>query len=130
MSSPEDFSADLRAFIHGRISSVEQISILILLQASPDRAWTIAGISQDLRSTDASVRKRLDDLCAAGVLVQSASAPNLFRYHPASSEVGALIVELIAAYRSRPNRVIDAIYSKPAETVRAFSDAFKLKKDK
>jgi hypothetical protein len=109
MSTPAELPPQLVSFIRERITSVEQVSILALFHSSPARAWTVNEISRDLRSTEVSVAKRLDDLYAAGVLAPAKDVPGRHRYFPPSEEMGKQISKLVEAYLSRPNRVIAVI---------------------
>jgi len=125
----EDLPAGVRDFVVKRLNSVEQVAVLILLAEAPGRDWSVADVSRELRSTEGAITRRLEDLRTAGVLA-SAPAAGRVRWEPASDDMAAAVRELIAAYRSRPNRVIELIYSKPPEAILAFAEAFKLKKEK
>jgi len=125
----DDLPAGVSDFIHKHLSSVEQIAVLILLRDDPSRAWTIDLIASELRSSPVAIERRLADLERTGVLVPRQTASEV-RYAPTSSETSEAVTSLIETYRARPDRVIEAIYTKAPDALTAFADAFKLKKDK
>lgn len=119
---------EIKKFILDNITSVEQISILLLLQQNPQKNWTTAKISEELRSADLAIKKRLEDLYAAGVLKKTTGVE--FTYNPASEKIKSLVANLIEVYQKRPTWVIDLIYSRPIDAIQAFSEAFKIRREK
>ena len=123
----DELSASVLEIVSAHINSVEQIAVLRLLRSEPNRAWSVDAISAELRSATSSIRRRLDDLYAEGVLAHTGDE---VRFAPASSAMAEAIEQLLEAYRDRPNRIIELIYAKPAQSLHAFADAFRLKKEK
>lgn len=123
-----DESEEIKKFILDNITSIEQISILLLLQQDPQKKWTTAKISEELRSADLAIKKRLEDLYSAGVLTKPMEAE--FAYGPASEKMKSLVANLIEVYQKRPTWVIDLIYSRPIDAIQAFSEAFKIRREK
>ena len=82
-----------------------------------------------LYSNADSIARRLTGLHAKGLLaVREGSS---YHYSPKTPELDATVSLLADTYRQRRVAVITVIASKPMEKVRAFSDAFRLrKKDK
>ena len=126
----EEIPGDIVAFVVRAITSIEQINILILLRERPDRKWTAATLSAELRSTESAIQRRLDDLYAAGVLQPPAHAHTGIGYSPTAPAVGEMLDRLIELYRNKPTRLIELVYSRPAQGVLAFADAFRLTKEK
>jgi hypothetical protein len=118
----------VRALIARDINSVEQLETLLMLRAEPTRAWTPEEVSAELRTQPHSVALRLDDLVRSR-LVEEAE-PGRFRYAPPKPEVARDVDGLADAYAKRRVSVISAIFSKPSEAVRSFSDAFRLRDDR
>ncbi len=126
----DELPAEVLSFIHQRIDSVEQLQILLLLVQDPCAQWTIERISRELRSSSASVQKRIGDLCARKVLAPEAvSDTGEIRFLAFDADVDQLVRELSGIFRHRPHRVIAQIFAKPSPSLRSFADAFKLKKD-
>ena len=121
----DDLPAELVAFISASIDSVEQVHVLLTLQANPSRHWTVAELTRELRSTESSIALRLEDLYAKKVLRRDGA----LRYLPASPNAESCLQLLGKTYRERPSRVIELIYAKPPQSLQAFADAFKFRKD-
>lgn len=124
----DNTSEEIKKFILDKITSIEQISILLLLQQDPQKKWTTSKISEELRSADLAIEKRLEDLFAAGVLNKPEDSE--FYYSPASEKIKSLVAGLIETYQKRPTWVIDLIYSRPIDAIQAFSEAFKIRREK
>lgn len=126
----------VRAFLTACIDSVEQLEVLALLHDHPTRPWTAISLSQELRSTETSVARRLETLVSRKVIepisvsaaADRAESPT-FTYTPVSPAVAATVAEVVNIYRLRPYRVMDLIFSKPVSAMQSFADAFRFKKD-
>ena len=103
--------------------------MLRLLRSDANRAWSVAGLSLELRSNESAILKRLDDLYRSQVLLPPGAQERLLKYSPATEEIDAKIVELLGWYSSHPHRVFEAIYALRPSALKAFADAFKLRKD-
>jgi predicted transcriptional regulator len=120
---------EVRNFLLQCIDSVEQLEVLLLLHRTPEQAWSPETVAQALYSNPGSIQRRLAGLHANGLLASTASSA--YRYQPKTSALDATVRLLADTYRERRVAVITVIASKPMENVRAFSDAFRLrKKDK
>jgi hypothetical protein len=128
-SQRDEIPAELLGFIHACIDSVEQLQVLLLL-ATGNEPWTVESLSRELRSSPASVKKRVRDLQDRKVLSAGAEgADGVIRFTPVSPEVAKTVRELDDLFRQRPHRVIAQIFAKPPTPLQSFSDAFKLKKE-
>lgn len=105
------------------------LEVLLLLRSGAQKEWDADAVSRELRSSPASAAKRLTDLCSCGLLSMIGSPTPLYRYHPKTGELDSVVGELARIYPERRARVIDLIFSKPIDTLRDFSDAFKFRKD-
>jgi hypothetical protein len=120
---------DVRRFLLQCIDSVEQLEVLLLLQRAPAETWNAGAVAQALYSNPDSIARRLAGLHANGLVTPI--PPASYRYQPKSAEMDATVTLLAQTYRQRRVAVITVIASKPMENVRAFSEAFRLrKKDK
>lgn len=120
-----EFSSEFRTFINKNINSVEQIEVLLILHANPDRVWTIDEISAIMRSSPNSIRSRLGLLTARKLA--DAVGEEGFRYS-ASGRTHALVETLQEEYGARRFSVIELVFSKP-DPLRSFADAFRLKEE-
>ena len=83
-------------------------------------------MARELYSHPSSVTLRFRTLFGSGFLRES--APGEFQYAPRSQELDAIVARVEVMYRERRVAVISVIASKPIESVKAFSDAFRIRK--
>lgn len=119
----------VRRFIIEYIYSVETLEILLML-FSRDIELTAAEVSQQLYTSENSVAARLEELRVAKLLLATETVPLKYRFDSKNRESG-IVRDLEQVYRERRVSIISFIYSKPTPTdpLRAFSDAFRLRKD-
>jgi predicted transcriptional regulator len=114
----------VRKLIADHIDSVEQLEVLLLLRAQRERVWTVAEINDEIKSSVSSVETRLSGLADGGLLQRQGRT---FRYQ-AAPEMDATVTELARAYAERRFTVIELIFARPTDKLRAFADAFKVSK--
>jgi hypothetical protein len=117
---------DVAAFLDEHIVSVEQLETLLLLQNLPDAVWTAETLSKELYTQPDSAAGWLADLTRRGLLSEHEGA---YRYAP-RSDLAPLVEALAITYAQRRIRVISRIFATPKDVASAFSDAFRLRKDK
>lgn len=122
----DDFPADVKEFIGKHIHSVAQLEVLLMLRSDPERIWTLDEITSGLYLQSQMVAHLLTDVVQRGLAVQ---APCGFRYQPANEADRRLIDLLAHVYQERRVAVITEIFSKPIDFVKAFADAFRLRKE-
>lgn len=119
----------VRRFITDHINSVESLEILLLLSTGTIREYTAEEVSRTLRTSLESAAARLRELHHAKLLVTVGEAESpKYRFDPGSREA-AVVADLEKVYKTRRVSVISFIYSNPTDPLRAFSDAFRLRKD-
>jgi DNA-binding IclR family transcriptional regulator len=119
---------EVRQFLHQNIESVEQLEVLLLLWRTPERGWTSDEAATAVYSHPSSVVRRLAMLLGQGLLREREAG--CYQYAPRSAELHHTVTRLEHMYRERRVAVITLIASKPIENVRAFSDAFRIRKKK
>jgi hypothetical protein len=124
--TPDELSAPARVLIDRHIHSVEQLEVLLLLRAAPDKDWTAAEVGRALVSQPDTAEQRLLDL-AHRRLLQKDDGP-VFRYAP-DRDTDRAVAALAAAYATRRTRVIARIFSKPESAVLGFRDALRIRKN-
>lgn len=118
---------DVARFLSDHIDSVEQLEVLLLLHRAGRSAWTPEMVAAALYTQPASAARRLASLCDHGLLEQEGETP-AYRYVAKNPERGELISTVADTYRERRVAVVTAIATNPMENVRAFSDAFRLRR--
>ncbi len=120
-----EFSHEFRTFINKNINSVEQIEVLLILHANPERVWTIDEISAIMRSSRNSIRSRLENL--ASRKLSAVVHAEGFRY-AASGRLHGMVEMLADEYAQRRFSVIELVFSRP-DAARMFADAFRLREE-
>jgi len=129
LSEPE-VNPQVQVFIQDHISSVAQLEILLLLQTNPRQSWSPPAIARELRIEPAGAAGQLAQLVNSGLIREI--APAEFAFAPATPAFQAAVLALAQEYLIRRVTVIGLIFAKPPAPppgIRAFSDAFKLRKD-
>lgn len=120
MTEDEVFS-----FSSNRIRSVWALELILLLRRDRTRAWAVADLVRELRSSDAVIVPCLDVLKSEGFV--GGDIAEGFRYAPASEELDAMCGEVAKLYASRPMALAKAIMKTPNEKLSIFSNAFRLR---
>jgi hypothetical protein len=120
----------VRRLIADHVKSVEQLEVLLLLRAHPDRDWSGEEVSRTLQSQPESAAARLADLAARGFCAPSAESEARYRYAPATAALARAVDELADCYARRRHTVITLIFESPSDAIQSFADAFRLRKDR
>jgi hypothetical protein len=117
--------AELRDFITKSIDSVGQLEALLLLRNNADETWDVAQLTRRLYVHETEAAAILAHLVEQGfVIAQDGS----YRYDRQGKQV-AVVDQLAEAYARQLIPITNIIHSKP-RGIRAFADAFKIKRDK
>jgi hypothetical protein len=117
---------NVHRFLYHHVASVEQLEVLLLARRSPGRSWSAEDMARELYSHHTSIAGRFQALLAAGLLRETGAG--FFQYAPRSTELDATVAQVEEMYRERRVAVISAIASRSVENVKAFSDAFRIRK--
>jgi hypothetical protein len=117
--------AELREFITNSIDSVGQLEALLLLRNNADEGWDAPQLARRLYVSEAEAAAILAHLVEQGFVTEQ-DAP--YRYDRAGPQA-AVIDRLAEAYAHQLIPITRLIHEKPRQ-IRAFADAFKLKRDK
>lgn len=120
---------ELRAFLNGRLTSEDQIEIVLLLRANPSRSWTAPEVAETLHVAPESTAMRLFLLASQGLIVFEPSGVPRYRYAGADAATDRMLQELQSAWATSRQEVLQAINAAAtADPLQSFADAFKLKK--
>jgi hypothetical protein len=123
----DSVSQELRDFLTQRLASIEQIEIVLLLRSQMSRSWGAVEVAQELKMPPESAAMRLFLLASSGLIVFEPSGVPKYRYEVADAGTEILLAELARLY-SDDRRAIGEVIGVPADPLRSFADAFKLKK--
>lgn len=120
--------AEVQQFVRNHIRSLDELEVLLLVSALPDREWSVDAVYGVVLSNPALVLKRLEGFVEAGFLTRSGEPP-LYRFAPRSEDLAAMISAVGTAYRMSRHRIVELIYSRPDDPLVDFSQAFQFKRD-
>jgi hypothetical protein len=131
-----DLPEDVRAMLHERIESYEQLEILLLLRRERYEEWTVTGLAARLHVREELIGLALEGLRTAGLvaITGAAPAPRFAYYRPVSSDLDAAASRLDREYAERPIRIIQLMSANAIERLRTaalhtFADSFVLRKN-
>jgi hypothetical protein len=116
----------VRQLIADSIDSIAEVEAILLLRRERTRAWNVEEAGKRLYISDTLSRYVLNVLTERGVLSEE---NGLFRYDPRTPELDSTIAALATAYSTNLVAVTHLVHGKPAESVREFARAFRLRKD-
>jgi hypothetical protein len=120
----------LRRFVLTGIPSVPFLEALLLLRAEAGRAWPGDDVARRLYVRPRDAAALLEQLCDAGMAVQSVPREALaWRYQPATPAMAALIDRLAELYARQLVQVTTLIHSKLDRKAQQFANAFTWRKD-
>jgi hypothetical protein len=116
-------------FIADHVTSVAQLEVLLLLRARGQEWFSAADVGRELRIDPGWADRELRELSARGLVAEHPGGERAWRFAPSTAELADLVEAVADAYARRRVSVVNAIYSRPATVLRAFSNAFRLKKE-
>ena len=122
--------APLLQFARSYIRSVEGLEVFMLCIDHRGRWWDAMGAARHLTITESRARRAFDQLARANLLDIRISDAVRYRFAPGSEELCQQAVAFAEAYRSNPAGIVKMIASSSlSDSVRDFSDAFRIKRD-
>lgn len=122
MSSSDE---DTLRFIAASFTSIWALELLLILKRMGG-ACTHQELIKKLHASQTVVTRAIDSLVAAGLVSDQADTAI---YQPVSRSVSANVEKTEELYLRRPDAVRRTIISRGSVVARAFSDAFRLRKD-
>jgi hypothetical protein len=124
--------AEVQQFVRNYIKTLDQLEVLLLLSALPQREWTANAVYRVVLSTPELVQQRLDAFVQSGLFTRIDADPPLYRYGPQSDELAQQVSALAAAFQLGRHKIVELIYppSSSRDSAKDFSDAFRFKPGK
>lgn len=116
----------VRQLIADSIDSIAEVEAILLLRRERDRTWSAEEAGKRLYISETVARHVLTVLAERGFLSQH---DDQFRYDPRTPELDSTVAALATAYSTNLVAVTHLVHGKPAESVREFARAFRLRKD-
>lgn len=118
---------EVEDFVRATFRSVWALELLLLLRKNRDRPLSHKEMVDSLTASDFVVSHSLDNLSAMGLA--SRDVDGSARYCASQGEVDRLVERTETFYATSPNAVRRIIVSAMNPGLKAFADAFRLRKD-
>ncbi len=119
---------EVRVFLHARIHSIGEIEVLLLLHRDPSRWWTADEVNGELRTSLLAAQQSLSALGLAGLVEADPHTKSRFRFRTSDEATNRTVALLGDLFRDRLASIAEVIYAPRHDDIRAFADAFRLKK--
>ena len=119
---------DVRGFIQDCIPHVDAAELLLILTRDKGRAFSVTELTCELKHSDlseAAVEKYLATFMECGLIAREHGT---YRLAPVTPEYDDILTELGRLYNEQPVTLVRMIYAPKDDRLRAFADAFKIKK--
>jgi hypothetical protein len=107
------------------VASALELDVLLAMRGRRD-AIGAGELARELRSNETVTAATLEKFTGLGLLAREGDA---YSFRPETPRLEKATNALADSYASRRVRVIQFIYGRPSESVSAFADAFKLRRD-
>lgn len=107
-----DIPQPVRRFVCDHIDSVRMVELLLLLESEPERAWTPAELSAELRSHLVWTVERLESLRARGLVAREGRREPRYRYAVPSRATRSAIRQLGHAFATRRVQLVSLVYTR------------------
>jgi hypothetical protein len=117
------FDEDVVRFVLTDLRTVWTLELLLLMRAAPEKIWTAAALTRELRASLPMVEDILRRLEILRLIGREAEG---WAYRPATSDLDGLCVRTDRAYRQKPFAMISLI-GRAESVLRDLANAFRLR---
>ena len=126
----DPFPEDLARFMYHNVESIDQLEILRILGEDREREWDCASLAREVQAMPQTVRAHLAAMQSRGLLVTTSRGAALCcRYGVDAPELRDMVDRLLQMYKQRPVTMIKMVYERARDPLRAFADAFRIRKE-
>jgi DNA-binding transcriptional MocR family regulator len=118
--------AELRAFLHTCIESIEQVELLLMMRGS-ERVRSARDIAEDLGVPIAVARRDVETLAARGLLEVHVGEEITYRFKPKREDLANYCDLLAQYYITARHAVLGFVAAESRLSIKRFSDAFRLR---
>ncbi len=116
----------VRALIRDHINSVGALELLLTLRSEPERLWSVDALCERLECPPSWAQLQLDAMRYSGFVEPDGDG---WRYAPADARRREAVDALDEAYRLQTRDVLRFVFTRAADDLQAFSDAFRVRRD-
>lgn len=113
----------------GRVHSVFELELLLLLRELPDQEWSPAALASMLDSQASLTRTALVNLSREGLIERRYGGESLSFRFDSSQPTARAADQLASLYLEHRTLIISLIETRPRSNLQRFSDAFRLRKE-
>jgi hypothetical protein len=126
----DPFPEDLARFMDQNVESIDQLEILRVLGEDREREWDVGSLAGAVQARPQAVRAHLAAMQSRGLLTTMTRETGLAcRYGAGTAELDHLVDRLLQMYKERPVTMIKMVYQRARDPLRAFADAFRIRKE-
>ena len=126
----ESFPDDVIRFLYDNVESIDQLEILRVLGENLEREWNALALAEEVQAKHHDVRAHLARMQARGLLtIATREAGICCRYGVSTPELDHMVTRLLQLYKERPVTMIKLVYERAKDPLRAFADAFRIRKE-
>jgi hypothetical protein len=127
----DPISEDIVAFLGANVESFEQLELLRLLFESPQREWQTMELAKEVQVDGQVAARHLAALSTRGLITRiTRGAETKFRHGCESPALEKKLLAMLKIYNERPVSMIKLVYAQASDPLRAFADAFRVRKEK
>jgi hypothetical protein len=123
----ENIPEEIVQFIAAYLRSVEQLEILLLVHGRAGAQWSVQSVYDVIVSSKPSIERWLEEFVRLRFFQKTADIPATY-FFGGTEEISRQVAQLAEIYKTKPVRVIEAIFKRDRDPVQSFADAFKIKK--
>jgi len=122
---------DIARFMQANIESLEQLELLRVLGEDPNKEWEPAPLGREVQADPQTAASHLAALSSRGLLtVIMRGTEKFYRHGCGSPALDKTLSQLLQMYKERPVSMIRLVYAQATDRLRAFADAFRVRKEK
>jgi predicted ArsR family transcriptional regulator len=112
------------------IETIDQLEILRVLGEDREKEWDSAALAGEVQAEPQAVRAHLAAMHARGLLMTTTRGAGLScRFGVSTPELEDLVSRVLQTYKERPVTMIKMVYERAKDPLRAFADAFRIRKE-
>jgi hypothetical protein len=122
---------DVVAFLDANVESFEQLELLRMLGEARDKEWQIDALAKEVQVDVPTATRHLAALCARGLITRVATGSEIaYRFGCQTPKLERKLADTLQVYNERPVTMIKLVYAQASNPLRAFADAFRVRKEK
>jgi len=121
---------DILRFIDANVDSIEQLEILRVLGEDDAKRWHVADLAKASQVNPSAIHAHLSALEHRG-LIRTESVENqvVCQISPRNQSIAEMLARLLQAYKEHPVTMIRIVYDRADDRLKAFAEAFRLRKE-